>query len=146
MTLRRAQLKAALVALPLALALPLAGCAGKPAGSESATPSSGTASSGTASSSAPAETSAARRQRIEVTVADGQASGDTGRVDVAMGTPVTLVVTSDVADEVHVHGYDVEQELTPGTPATLQFDATIAGVFEVELHEAGTVLLRLQVS
>jgi hypothetical protein len=56
-----------------------------------------------------------------------------------------MVVTSDVADEVHLHGYDIEKELSPGTPVTLQFDATIAGVFEVELHEAGTVLLRLQV-
>jgi heme/copper-type cytochrome/quinol oxidase subunit 2 len=67
-------------------------------------------------------------------------------VPVALGTPVTLVVTSDVADKVHVHGYDIEKDLTPGTPVTLQFDATVTGVFEVELHEADTVLLRLQVS
>ena len=72
--------------------------------------------------------------------------GDTGRVPVDAGTAVTLVVTSDVADEVHVHGYDVEAELTPDSPAELAFDATVPGVFEVELHEAGTVLLTLQVS
>jgi hypothetical protein len=46
---------------------------------------------------------------------------------------------------VHVHGYDLATALTPGTPAELTFDATIPGVFEVELHEAGTVLLSLQV-
>jgi heme/copper-type cytochrome/quinol oxidase subunit 2 len=67
-------------------------------------------------------------------------------VPVAHGAHVTLAVTSDVADEVHVHGYDVETELEPGTPAELTFDATIPGVFEVELHESGTVLLTLQVS
>jgi hypothetical protein len=46
---------------------------------------------------------------------------------------------------VHVHGYDLEATLTPGTPAEISFDAGIPGVFEVELHEAGTVLLSLQV-
>jgi hypothetical protein len=140
-TLRRARLRAALIGLPLVLALPLAGCAGKPADSTSPTVTSGFASSSAASTS-----SAHAEQRIEVTFAHGEASGDTGRVPVALGTPVTLVVTSDVADKVHVHGYDIEKELTPGTPVTLQFDATVAGVFEVELHEADTVLLRLQVS
>ena len=75
----------------------------------------------------------------------GQAGGDTGRVPVAAGEHVTLVITSDVADEVHVHGYDLEAELTPGQPTEIAFDATIPGVFEVELHEAGTLLLSLQV-
>jgi hypothetical protein len=134
-------LRPGLVGLLLFLVVPLAGCAGKAADATTATAGSGsTASSGSGSSSAAAE------QRIEVTFADGKAGGDTGRVQVAAGTAVTLVVTSDVADELHVHGYDIEKELTPGTPATLQFDATVTGVFEVELHEADTVLLRLQVS
>ena len=132
MTPRHARLRAALLGLPLALALSLTGCAGEPA------------ASGSVSSSAPPTSGAERR--LEVTFAHGKASGDTGRVQVAKGTPVALVVTSDAADEVHVHGYDIVQELTPGTPATLRFGATVAGVFEVELHEAGTVLLRLQVS
>jgi hypothetical protein len=136
-TLRRARIRAALVGLPIVLALPLAGCAGKPA-------DSATAATGSASSSASATSGA--EQRIEVTFAHGRAGGDTGRVQVAKGTSVALVVTSDVADEVHLHGYDIEKELSPGTPVTLQFDATITGVFEVELHKAGTVLLRLQVS
>jgi hypothetical protein len=138
-TLRPAPLRAALVGLPLVLAL--AGCAGKPADSAAAT-----STSASAASSASGTPSAGTQQRIEVTFANGKAGGDTGRVQVAEGTSVTLVVTSDVADEVHVHGYDIEKELTPGAPVTLQFDATIAGVFEVELHHASTVLLRLQVS
>jgi hypothetical protein len=50
-----------------------------------------------------------------------------------------------VADEVHVHGYDLTAALTPGQPTELTFAATIPGVFEVELHDAGTVLLTLQV-
>jgi heme/copper-type cytochrome/quinol oxidase subunit 2 len=64
---------------------------------------------------------------------------------VAAGVRVTLVVSSDVADEIHVHGYDLTTAVAPSRPAELSFDATIPGVFEVELHEAGTVLLALQV-
>ena len=75
----------------------------------------------------------------------GQVSGDTGRVPVPAGEHVTLVVTSDAPDELHVHGYDLGADLAPGTPATVEFDATIPGVFEVELHDAGTLLLSLQV-
>jgi hypothetical protein len=122
----------------LALTAGLAASAGT--APQAATPSSSTAST--------AETSAAATpagRRIEVQVTGGQVTGDTGRVPVASGEHVTLAITSDVADEVHLHGYDLEAELSPGQPAELTFDATIPGVFEVELHEAGTLLLSLQV-
>ena len=139
MSIRPARLRRVLVGL-LVLVVPLAGCAGKAPDSSATTPASGsTASSGASTAAGAAE------QRIEVTFAHGKATGDTGRVEVARGTAVTLVITSDVADTVHVHGYDIEEELAPGTPVTLQIDGTIAGVFEVELHEANTVLLRLQI-
>jgi plastocyanin len=119
--------------LPAAfVAVVLAGCAG-------------TAARESSSTSSAAASASATGQRIEVEVAGGQVSGDTGRVPVTAGEQVTLVITSDVADEVHVHGYDLEAELSPGQPAEITFDATIPGVFEVELHEAGTQLLSLQV-
>jgi plastocyanin len=122
----------------LALAAGLTACAGTAAPDTAA----GSSSAGTAPSSS-ASTPAG--QRIEVQVSGGEVSGDTGRVPVAAGEHVTLVLTSDVADEVHVHGYDLEAELSPGQPTEIAFDATIPGVFEVELHEAGTQLLSLQV-
>ena len=78
-------------------------------------------------------------------VSGGRVTGDSGRVPVSPGAPVTVVVTSDVADTAHLHGYDLDAELSPGQPAELTFDATIPGVFELELHEASTVLLTLQV-
>lgn len=124
----------ALVGL-LSLLLLLGGCAGKaPSASGTSAPGSSSGASGTA-----------RTQRIEVSIAKGRISGATGRVQVARGSSVSLVVTSDVADEVHLHGYDIEKELVPGRPTTLQFIASLTGVFEVELHKANVVLVHLQV-
>ncbi|RZU30556.1 hypothetical protein [Blastococcus saxobsidens] len=143
MTARRL-LVAALV--PLALA----GCAGTDAPAAESTAASTPADrsqpaedAATASPAAPAEEAG---QRIEVQVAAGQVTGDTGRVPVPLGEPVTLVVTSDAPDELHLHGYDLTADLPPGQPAEVRFDATVPGVFELELHDAGTVLLTLQVS
>ncbi|RBY89341.1 hypothetical protein [Blastococcus sp. TF02A-30] len=146
MTARPARLPRALGALTLALALPLAACAGTDADAGSAAPPSPSSSAPAEDSSAAAPSSQAPAgQLLEVQVAGGQVTGDTGRVPVAAGEHVVLTVTSDVPDELHLHGYDLTADLQPGTPATVEFDATIPGVFEVELHEAGTVLLSLQV-
>ena len=128
-------------------ALVLCGCAGTDGTSGASPASPASASSPEASEASAGSTTASTPagRRIEVTVAAGEVSGGTGRVPVSAGEQVTLVVTGDVADEIHVHGYDLTATLSPGTPAELVFDAGVPGVFEVELHEAGTVLLTLQV-
>lgn len=133
---------AAVAVLPLTLVL--SGCAGT-AASEGG---SGSATQGAASTtpSAGQVAEAPDGTRFEVQVAGGRVTGDTGRLPVALGEQVTVTVTGDRPDELHLHGYDVTAELVPGTPAELTFDATVPGVFELELHEAGTVLLTLQVS
>jgi hypothetical protein len=147
-TVRPAGFRAALVGLVAAAAV--AGCAGtdpSSAGAPSTRAGAGEddgAASGTSTADA-APSVTAETRRLEVTLAGGRASGDVGRVPVTAGEQVTLAITSDVADEVHVHGYDLTGELIPGQPAELTFAATIPGVFEVELHDAGTVLLTLQV-
>jgi hypothetical protein len=131
--------------LSAALLLTLSGCAGT---DSSASPAASAASASSTSSAAELSTTTPvppAGQQLAVQVAGGKVTGDTGRVPVPVGDHVTLTITSDVADAVHVHGYDLTTALTPGTPAELTFDATIPGVFEVELHEAGTVLLSLQV-
>ncbi len=141
---RPARLTAALLGVTCALAV--SGCAGTAAPGPAAAGSSSSSTARTATGSATTEPAPApASQRIEVTVAGGRVDGGTDRVPVRAGTPVTLVVTSDAADEVHVHGYDLSADLAPGTPATVEFDATVPGVFEVELHDAGTLLLSLQV-
>lgn len=82
---------------------------------------------------------------IEVTVSGGEVSPPPGRVDVTRGERVTLTVTSDTADELHVHGYDESARLPADEPVTLSFTADRTGVFEVETHGSGLVLTQLQV-
>jgi hypothetical protein len=58
---------------------------------------------------------------------------------------VELVVHSDVADEVHVHGYDLHQDVEAGGTARIGFPATIQGVFEAELENRKLQILELTV-
>jgi len=47
--------------------------------------------------------------------------------------------------EIHLHGYDVEQEVEPGQKASLRFRADLTGRFELEDHESERELGVLQV-
>jgi pullulanase/glycogen debranching enzyme len=66
-------------------------------------------------------------------------------LDHKQGDRVTFRVRVARADEVHVHGYDIERELKAGKPATISFKATITGVFDIELHNADVQIAELKV-
>ena len=53
---------------------------------------------------------------------------------------VSLSVTSDEADELHLHGHDLHARLVPGQAARLEFVARRTGRFTLELHRAGLEL------
>ena len=118
----------------LAAVLLTAGCASTPS---AATPPSTPSSSASVSSAV---------QRLTLTVANGKVTGDTGRIKVKLGSVVRLVVTSDVADEVHVHTYDKHLDLAVGQTGTLTFTANIPAIVEIELERSKLLLTRLQVS
>jgi CheY-specific phosphatase CheX len=59
--------------------------------------------------------------------------------DVCRDQEVTITVASQVAGELHFHGYDTdipEQELEVGHSVTVKFTASHVGQFSVELHPA----------
>lgn len=123
----------------------LGGC-GQGSTTSAATTSPHAAGEHSTGTRAPGTSPAANVRTISVTVHGGQVSGDIGRVQVPLGSQVTLTVHSDMADEVHLHGYDKEAEVPAGGSASISFTATIPGVFEVELHKSDRQLLQLQVS
>ena len=83
---------------------------------------------------------------IDVTVAGGTVSGVSSRVEAALGERLVIRVTSDVADEVHVHGYDQRAVVPAGGTAEIPLTADIPGGFEVELEESGRTLFQLRVA
>lgn len=68
-----------------------------------------------------------------------------GPTTVAVGDEVAITVSSDTADEVHIHGYDAVVPVAPGNPAIIRLKADVPGVFEVELEGSGLSLFRLTV-
>jgi plastocyanin len=82
-------------------------------------------------------------REIEVVVVDGTVDTAEDSVDVAVGETVRVTVTSDVDDEVHVHGVEQTADLSAGSPTTLEFSLAEPGVYEVETHESGLLLLQL---
>jgi hypothetical protein len=58
---------------------------------------------------------------------------------------VVLVVTSDVADEIHLHGYDKSRDVAAGGTIRLPFRATIPGRFEAELESRGVQIAEITV-
>ena len=82
---------------------------------------------------------------VELTVEGGKVTGDT-EAQVTVGTKVVVAVTADVSDEVHVHGYDVVGDVSPGKPAEVKFTADAPGRFEVELEGAGLALAEITVT
>jgi len=77
--------------------------------------------------------------------AGGVVQGGVSRVPIHVGSSVALVVSSDVGDEVHLHGYDRKVDVPAGGRATLEFVADQAGVFEAELESRGIQLVQLEV-
>jgi len=50
------------------------------------------------------------------------------------GDQIRFEVESDVADEVHVHGYELMQDVPAGGTVSFDFPAEIEGIFEAELE------------
>lgn len=82
---------------------------------------------------------------ITVTIAAGQVTPAPDRIEVAKGQTVTITATSDVADMLHVHGYDKAATLYPGQAGTVEFVADTEGLFEVETHAQELQLFQLVV-
>jgi hypothetical protein len=67
------------------------------------------------------------------------------RPEFTVGDRVVLIVRADVADHVHVHGYDLMRDVAPGAPARISFRADAPGRFEVELEDRHLPLTELVV-
>ena len=111
------------VALGL-LALPLAGCS---------------SDSGSASKSGTV--------MVTITEKDGAITASSDLVKADTGEKIMLMVTTDAADEIHVHSVpEHEFEIKPGGTQNFTFTVDTPGTIEVESHGLDTTILKLEIS
>jgi hypothetical protein len=95
---------------------------------------------------ATAETTAVKPVVIPITVVNGRPVGGIKQPTVKKGQLVRFVVRTNVGDEVHLHGYDIEKTPRKGVPTVIQFVAKLTGRFDLELHHPDAMLARLKVT
>ena len=106
-----------------------------PAGEAADTTSTEPAGDGAETPTATAESAPPPPQ--EITLRDGVPQGGVKRIVVKKDDVVRLQVrTNEAADNIHLHGYDIEKKATAQAPANFRFRANIEGIFEIESHTA----------
>jgi len=106
------------------------------------TPSATTTAQGT---TAQAGRPAGGEAQAIVNLSGGKPIGGVQKLSFKKGDRVRFRVNSDVADEIHVHGYDFHKDVEAGGSASFSFPAKIEGVFEVELEDRGEQIAQLSV-
>ena len=104
-----------------------------------------TESNGVTTTEAVTTTAAPKAVQVVVRVRGGKPVDGIVRAQARKGDPVVVIVGSDVADEVHIHGYDLMGDVAPGMPVRIRFDANLTGRFEIELENRGEQIAQLTV-
>ncbi|MFL5901661.1 MAG: hypothetical protein ACJ75S_10745 [Solirubrobacterales bacterium] len=81
-----------------------------------------------------------------IVVENGKPVGGVRSLTYNKGEQVRFKVDSDVSDEVHVHGYDVMEDVKAGGSVSFDFPANIEGVFEAELEGHKEQIIELTVN
>ena len=86
-----------------------------------------------------------KSQIVTLKIEDSKLVEGSSKVRVKQGESVTIQVTADTEDELHLHGYDKKLELKPGQTAEVTIKANISGSFEAELHTSEAPVFVLEV-
>jgi hypothetical protein len=78
-------------------------------------------------------------------IVDGKPKGGVQTLTYNKGQQVVLTVISDVADEVHVHGFDIKKDVPKNGSVTFSFTATDQGGHVIELEGRGEQIANLEV-
>jgi FtsP/CotA-like multicopper oxidase with cupredoxin domain len=83
---------------------------------------------------------------LAITIAGGTVSPTGANIRVRLGQRIQVTAVSDVAESIHIHGYDITLMLPPAVPGKITFTANQIGVFNIETHESGKLVATLIVS
>ena len=139
--------KIVLVAASTLASIAMVGCGSNGSGSASTdtTTTETTTTTATTTTTTTTTTDAEKPTEVKVVVVDGAPQGGIVRATVNKDDQVVLVVTSDVADEIHLHGYDKAKDVAAGGTIRIPFKATIPGRFEAELESRGVQIAEISV-
>ena len=135
--------KILLVVAATVASIALVGCGSND--SESASTDTTTTDTTTTTTDTTTTTEAEKPTEVKVVVVNGSPQGGIVRQTVSKDDQVVLVVTSDIADEIHLHGYDKAKDVAAGGTIRLPFKATIPGRFEAELESRGVQIAEITV-
>ncbi len=114
--------RASFIAVVAALVVALAGCGGS------------------------SDKGAAGNLTVDVTIAKGQVNPVNATLQAKVKQPITFRVSSDAADELHVHSSpDHEFKIAAAPNQTFQFSVDVPGNVEVELHHLDRTVATIQV-
>jgi heme/copper-type cytochrome/quinol oxidase subunit 2 len=83
---------------------------------------------------------------VDITIAKGQVTPSNARLAAKVSQPITLHVTSDSADELHVHSVpDHKFQVAAVADQTFQFTVDVPGNVDVELHHLDRTVATIQV-
>ena len=139
--------KIVLVAASTLASIAMVGCGSNDSKSASTdtTTTETTTTTATTTTTTTTTTDAEKPTEVKVVVVDGAPQGGIVRATVNKDDQVVLVVTSDVADEIHLHGYDKAKDVAAGGTIRIPFKATIPGRFEAELESRGVQIAEISV-
>ena len=80
-----------------------------------------------------------------IVVRNAKPVGGVQDITVKKGEQVRFTVRSDVADEIHVHGYDFHKNVPKNGSVSFSFPAKIDGGFVIELEKPGVQIASLKV-
>ena len=95
---------------------------------------------------APGGGAAPKPAPIAIVVRGGKPVGGVKHITVNKGDRVRFTVQSDVADEIHVHGYDFMKDVKKGGKVSFDFPAKIDGDFDIELESRSEQIAALTVN
>lgn len=81
-----------------------------------------------------------------IVVKGGKPVGGVQKLEFTKGDVIRFTVRSDVADHVHLHGYDVFKDVPAGGSVTFAVPANLDGLYEVELEDRVEPLAEITVN
>jgi FtsP/CotA-like multicopper oxidase with cupredoxin domain len=72
---------------------------------------------------------------FDLRIERGQVQQNMRRIRVKQGDEVNLRWTADRTTMLHLHGYDIEMTVAPGSVAAMSFTARATGRFPVSVHK-----------